>query len=239
MEDIIRTHVLYGLKIALVYIVITILVLCAATYFKKHQYAILWISGIVLLVISFLCCIFGVLIPHRAADFMVMILSIMTSGVYVMGAEHLRKKQRQMKGEATVSSDIDERSEVEPQFPDTHKQPEEISPKVQLTVRLNTPLAENVFAKALEAGIITEEDGHYRKNRMSKVLLAYMCGRIYCGDTSYEDKTTKKRIWKQGPGIFPDSDLNELFGEENLAQSRSNRCYAGAPNGYDAIDRLF
>ena len=52
---------------------------------------------------------------------------------------------------------------------------------VVLTGMLNTELAVKVFAKAIEAGYMSEKGSHYKWND-SKVLLAYMCGRIYCGD---------------------------------------------------------
>ena len=52
---------------------------------------------------------------------------------------------------------------------------------VELPGRLNTPLAQQVFALAIEKGLMEEVGNHYKWNE-SKALLAYMCGRIYCGD---------------------------------------------------------
>lgn len=48
--------------------------------------------------------------------------------------------------------------------------------KVVLSKILDT--ARKVFAKAIEAGYITECGSFYKWNN-SKILLAYMCGRIY------------------------------------------------------------
>lgn len=53
--------------------------------------------------------------------------------------------------------------------------------KVTLPPRLDTELARKVFAKAIEKGYMEEVGSHYSW-KDTKALLAYMCGRIYCGD---------------------------------------------------------
>ena len=68
---------------------------------------------------------------------------------------------------------------------------------------LDTDTARKVFAKAIEAGYITECGSFYKWNN-SKVLLAYMCGRIYCGDKSNYSKIEEKTFWKFGrQDMFP------------------------------------
>ena len=64
--------------------------------------------------------------------------------------------------------------------------------KVTLPPRLDTELARKVFAQAIEEGYMEEVGSHYSW-KGTKALLAYMCGRIYCGDlpeySKYEQKT--------------------------------------------------
>lgn len=72
---------------------------------------------------------------------------------------------------------------------------------IVLTGQLKTKLAEEVFAKAIEAGYMKEEGSHYKWNE-SKVLLAYMCGRIYCGDYHERLKMETKTYWKFGMELF-------------------------------------
>lgn len=64
---------------------------------------------------------------------------------------------------------------------------------IVLTGQLKTELAEKVFAKAIEVGYMKEEGSHYKWTE-SKVLLAYMCGRIYCVEII---RSVLK--WKQRP----------------------------------------
>lgn len=53
--------------------------------------------------------------------------------------------------------------------------------KITLPPRLDTELARKIFDKAIEEGYIIINDNHYEWT-LNKVLLAYMCGRIYCED---------------------------------------------------------
>lgn len=108
-----------------------------------------------------------------------------------------------------------------------------------MTGQLKTELAEKVFAQAIEAGYIREEASHYKWNE-SKVLLAYMCGRIYCGDTSVYDKTNEKYYWKFGKyDFFPDSELKVLLGVSDIGRSRQNRKDLATPKKSQEIDKLF
>lgn len=111
--------------------------------------------------------------------------------------------------------------------------------KVTLSSRLDTELAKRVFAKAIEKGYIIVEGNHY-KWTMNKVLLAYMCGRIYCED--YPEKTIydEKMFWMPGRiDLFPGTELDKLFNTTDITQSRHTRKNKAAPTGYEKIDKLF
>lgn len=102
---------------------------------------------------------------------------------------------------------------------------------------LDTELAQEIFKKAIRAGLM-EVQGNTFHWKKSNVLLSYMCGRIYCGDAAFETKFgTGKKTWKRGSTLFPDSKLNALFGKKNLGQSRLQAQYV--PNGYELVDKLF
>lgn len=75
---------------------------------------------------------------------------------------------------------------------------------------------------------------------MNKVLLAYMCGRIYCED--YPEKTIydEKTYWMPGRvELFPGTELDKLFNMKDLTQSRHTRKNKAAPTGSEKIDKLF
>lgn len=104
---------------------------------------------------------------------------------------------------------------------------------------MDTELARKVFAKAIEAGYMKEDGTHYIWNE-SKVLLAYMCGRIYCGDKPTVSNIDDREFWKFGrTAFFPDTELNNLFDVSGLGQSRSNRKDLPVPTKSTEIDKFF
>ena len=115
---------------------------------------------------------------------------------------------------------------------------EDIQEGVSITGKLDTPLAKIMFAKAIEKGFMTESGRHYQWNeKESKALLAYMCGRIYCGDMP--EHHDDYDIWKIGRvKSFPDTALNELFQEKDLARSRSTRINHTTPYNSTVIDEM-
>ena len=115
---------------------------------------------------------------------------------------------------------------------------EDIQEGVSITGKLDTPLAKIMFAKAIERGFMTESGRHYQWNeKESKALLAYMCGRIYCGDMP--EHYDSYDIWKIGRvKSFPDTALNELFQEKELARSRSTRINHTTPYNSTVIDEM-
>lgn len=110
--------------------------------------------------------------------------------------------------------------------------------------KLNTDDAKKMFEKAVKAGLmqpLKDKDG-YQWNK-SNVLLAYFCGKIFCGDRLKQDDVTKEWIVKRGGTFFPETALNSFFLNEkrqnikNLGQSRLQM--QRPPEGYKDIDNLF
>ena len=110
--------------------------------------------------------------------------------------------------------------------------------EVVLPKILDTDTARKVFAKAIEAGYIEEVGSHYSW-KGTKALLAYMCGRIYCGDYPEYSKYEQKTFWEFGNGLFPDVELNALFEQTGIGQSRQNRRDMPVPNNAGEIDKFF
>ena len=110
--------------------------------------------------------------------------------------------------------------------------------KVTLPPRLDTELARKVFAKAIEKGCMEEVGSHYSW-KDTKALLAYMCGRIYCGDIPEYSKYEQKTFWEFGNGLFPDAELNALFEQTGIGLSRQNRRDMPVPTNAGEIDKLF
>lgn len=114
-----------------------------------------------------------------------------------------------------------------------------VAERVVLPEHLDTELARKVFARAIDAEFMEENGAHY-KWKLSKALLAYMCGRIYCGDRPGYSDTDEKSFWKYGSsGFFPDAELSALFGQSELGQSRQNRKDLTVPQKSHKIDKLF
>lgn len=118
------------------------------------------------------------------------------------------------------------------------------SEKVTLPDELNTDEAKKIFPKAVKAGLmqpLSNRSG-YQWNR-SNAMLAYLCGKIFCGDSLKQDIVTKEWMLKRGETFFPETALMSLFVNEggqaikNLGQSRLQM--QRPPKGYEDIDRLF
>lgn len=144
----------------------------------------------------------------------------------IYAAEDLHQKKR-IKGKKITETE----SVQEDLVPDHHK--------VTLPSRLDTELARKIFDKAIEEEYIIINDDHYEWT-LNKVLLAYMCGRIYCED--YPEKTIydEKMYWMPGRvELFPGAELDKLFNMKDLTQSRHSRKNKAAPIGSEKIDKLF
>lgn len=151
-----------------------------------------------------------------SSEFWGTIMFLISAAALVIGAEILREKNIK-NVEEVVSVDAE----------------------IILSETLDTELARKVFAKAIEAGYMKEDGTHYIWNE-SKVLLAYMCGRIYCGDKPTVSNIDDREFWKFGrTAFFPDTELNNLFDVSGLGQSRSNRKDLPVPTKSTEIDKFF
>ena len=190
-----------------------VLVLVLSTLFKRYHRIIMWSAAIVFFIGTLLLIGLGIIDPVKDnRPDPVVITGIFTALV--------------LSGLFAVQA-IDNQSEC----PD--------SPKgVVLSERLDTSLARTIFAKAIEAGYMEEVGSHYSW-KGTKALLAYMCGRIYCGDYPEYSKYEQKTFWEFGNGLFPDVELNALFEQTGIGQSRQNRRDMPVPNNAGEIDKFF
>ena len=116
---------------------------------------------------------------------------------------------------------------------------ENVTEALQQPIRIitinNTDLEISVFGKAITKVYITlKPDGTYEWNKTNR-LLAYMCGRLYCGDRIREDKSDYTTGYKKGRGKLPAKELKNLFGVD-VGKTRDN---IDVPEHYDIIDELF
>jgi hypothetical protein len=124
---------------------------------------------------------------------------------------------------------------ITPQEQKTAAEPKEL--KDLLPERLRNDEALKIFQRAIDANLI-EKTATGLKWQLSNALLAYLCGIVYCGDTSPWDEYYKEYIVKKRRSkFFPDKALSELFGVKNLGQSRLQLIYK--PRGYEKVDVLF
>lgn len=217
-------------KIFLLLVCAFVLVLLLSTIFNKYHRIIMWSAAIVFFIGTLLLIGLGIIDPikdNRPDPVVItgIFTALVLSGLFAYGAEKLRIKLRE-KNQQTVQT-IDNQSECSD------------SPKgVVLSGRLDTSLARTIFAKAIEAGYIEEVGSHYSW-KGTKALLAYMCGRIYCGDYPEYSKYEQKTFWEFGNGLFPDVELNALFEQTGIGQSRQNRRDMPVPNNAGEIDKFF
>lgn len=93
--------------------------------------------------------------------------------------------------------------------------------------------------KALNYGYIERLADHWEWTAGSKTLLAYFMGRLLCGDYPEMNRVTGRWRWHEGKGIFPDTELKELFGLGSLRSIRKNNFILRLPQGHEMIDSLF
>ena len=241
---------------------LAVLTFVIAFLFKKWQRAILWAVALLLFVGTSILLGAGALKIYENgmmnhAVLLGITLAYFCSFIFIYGAEKLNKALRQncSTSETSITQPVQVVDEelvqpeqtIEEELPQPEQdnnedllQPEhEEEEHVELPGRLNTPLAQQVFALAIEKGLMEEVGNHYKWNE-SKALLAYMCGRIYCGDYPKYSARDVKSYWKPGrTEFFPESDLNALFQETALGQSRQNRKGEAVPMGSKKVDDLF
>lgn len=205
-----------------------ILVLYIAFFNKTRQRAIFWTIGSILALGTMLFVGLGMAHPKEPIDVWNIIFPVISGGTMIWLAEKqrdiIRKRQEQTKTKELAE--------------ETHEDKENL-PKIELPAHLKTDLAIKMFETAVEEGLISWRDNKYKWTG-TEVLLAYFCGRIYCGDTIAYNPQNKKYSWKRGKnGDFPDRELNEFFGKDNLGTSRNNRINSPAPKGYKKINEIY
>lgn len=224
------------LQISFLSIGVFIVILVLATIFKQYQRGILWTASICIFVGMLFSVGLGIVNPVDGIQTNMTVLlgitmALAESGILAYGAEKLHDKRREQGNKAQDNPIL--------QPLDEGKFSQNAKNGVVLSDKLNTVRAREIFTRAIEAGYIEENNSHYRW-MSSKVLLAYMCGRIYCGDTPVYDKTDQKTYWEFGKSDpFPDSELNELFEVSDIGQSRQNRKNLVVPIKSQEIDKLF
>lgn len=96
---------------------------------------------------------------------------------------------------------------------------------------------EPYFARAIESGLMKQTPNGYEW-LTSQVLLAYFCGKIFCGDFVKESRMDS--TWKAGnEAFFPEKALAKLFNRPNIGTSRRKQLEGTPPKGYQTIDNLF
>ena len=221
------------LQITFLFIGFFILILVLATIFKRYQRTILWTAAICMFLGVLFSVGFGYIdviygdVPNLPVITSI-VLIIIGSALLILGAEKLYLKQREKENQSipVVTSASNAHSA------------DDNATGIVLTGQLKTELAEKVFAKAIEYGYMKEEGSHYKWTE-SKVLLAYMCGRIYCGDYPERLKMETKTYWKFGMELFPDTELCVLFATSDIGQSRQNRKDLTVPKNFQKIDIFF
>ena len=114
----------------------------------------------------------------------------------------------------------------------------------ELPDELNTDEAKRIFSRAVKAGLMQplSNGSGYQWNK-SNAMLAYLCGKIYCGDRLKQDMVSKEWMLKRGETFFPETALMSFFVNKereaikNLGQSRLQM--QRPPKGYKDIDKLF
>ena len=208
-------------RVACILIAGFLIVLVVTYIYKLNSRKVFWGVGLTTIIGILILLGLGVLRPSCGIS-----TAIGWAITRIYAAEDLHQKKR-IKGKKIVETE----SMQEDRGPDHHK--------VTLPSRLDTELARKIFAKAIEEGYIIIDDDHYEWT-LNKVLLAYMCGRIYCED--YPEKTIydEKTYWMPGRvELFPGTELDKLFNMKDLTQSRHTRKNKAAPTGSEKIDKLF
>lgn len=95
----------------------------------------------------------------------------------------------------------------------------------------------DVFKNAIEKEYMTLQGEKYVWKLKKKRLLAYLCGRLYCGDHVGRDGL----YYKGKDDKLPATEVNKLFSNVNVSNTRDNikNGKDEAPGGYSKIDELF
>lgn len=108
----------------------------------------------------------------------------------------------------------------------------------RLCVALNSHHRE-VLYHAEQQGIIryiASRKGYERGETSSNALVAYLCGRLFCGDS-----TNREGRWVSGSKFDDAKYCRELFGFDVAGTRRSTQGNGAgkSPIGYERVDKLF
>ena len=223
-------------QFAFLMIGLLVLTLVIAYVFKKYQRVILWTTALILFVGTALSLGFGLVkieengVVNQSAIFAV-IFTFVCSAIFACGAEKIHEASLKKVSSSAAQSNEAHEEKASVQEPLEEEEIPNDDEEVPLPAKLDTQRARDLFSRAIEAGLMEKKANHY-KWKGSKVQLAYMCGRIYCEDHPQYDRIEKKTYWRFGrTDFFPDSELNDLFEETDLGQSRANRKDLAVPQG--------
>lgn len=214
----------------LVYLIVS---LALAFLFKKQSKAILWTSGLLLFCTTLVLFGLGIIQVvkedvFQVANFVTILMMLVYAGIIILVATDAIKI-----GSKAKASNVDKSSKSNQEENAKSDTPD------YLPTICKIGRAPEILQKAIDAGLIKVEADHYHWTE-KKVLLAYLCGRIFCGDEAICDKSTGDRTWYPGKKkMFPEKDLNRLFNVSELKQSRNNRLHLSAPKESEIIDELF
>lgn len=108
-------------------------------------------------------------------------------------------------------------------------------PQTILTIN-DTDKEKLVFGNALQKQYMSLNDGCY-KWTLAKSLLAYMCGRLYCGDRIKEDDSDYSKEYIKGNTQMPAQEVKTLFGGVDVASNRYS--IKAPPRNSWKVDELF
>ena len=195
------------LQVVFMAIGLAVLTFVIAFLFRKWQRAILWAVALLLFVGTSILLGAGVLKIYENgmmshAVLLGINLAYSCSFIFIYGAEKTYKALHQncSTSETSIAQPVQVVDEgafqpeqnIEEEMPQPEQdnneelqrpEYEEVEEHVELQGRLNTPLALQVFARAIEKGLMEEVGNHYKWNE-SKALLAYMWGGIYNSPSS-------------------------------------------------------
>lgn len=212
-----------SLYIFIILYVIAFLVIAFAL--KKYQRTVLWIGALILFFITMLSIGLGLYVPKGFAGVLQPCLALVVSGLMILVAE----KQNSIK----LANYAGENNN------DNQEDSDDIDLGIELPDKLNTPLARRIIKRAIADEFMEVQDGTLKWNK-SVVLLAYVCGRIYCGDKPEFQKRKQKYYWRLGKGgRFPDGLLQALFGVKNLGGARQKNRDTTVPDGAELVDKWF
>lgn len=112
---------------------------------------------------------------------------------------------------------------------------------IELRLRLGLrPGSREAFFRAYTEGFIAvREDGLLRWTPENVTMLAYFCGRLWCGDSPLYIRLRETYIWNTGKRKLPAKAIEQLFGVKNLSVLRCQNKKSQLGEFLLSIDTLF